>query len=281
MADKTLISCLAWIKKGYAKEFPLTNTEMDKQMTEMMEEEELMNEAKMYKEKYENDEEQHIPDLVKESNIENQNDDGNMPFGYDDSDEEKEDYKIEKTDNMFVVGKIEDEFAAIEVYVYEPTTGNLFVHHDIMLSSFPLCLDWLPVEPSSLEGTNATMGNYAIVGTFYPDIEIWNLDVLDAITPTISLAGIDANTLQKKKKQNKKKNNNDVYGHTDAVSSLQLNQHRKNMLASGSADSTIKVWDLIQCKPAWGVQPDGNCRVEMVSWHPTKEHMLLSVSENK
>merc|ERR1711957_804160 len=147
MADKTLISCLAWIKKGYAKEFPLTNTEMDKQMTEMMEEEELMNEAKMYKEKYENDEEQHIPDLVKESNIENQNDDGNMPFGYDDSDEEKEDYKIE-------------------------TTGNLFVHHDIMLSSFPLCLDWLPVVPSSLEGTNATMGNYAIVGTFYPDIEI-------------------------------------------------------------------------------------------------------------
>merc|ERR1711957_788498 len=242
MADKTLISCLAWIKKGYAKEFPLTNTEMDKQMTEMMEEEELMNEAKMYKEKYENDEEQHIPDLVKESNIENQNDD----------------------DNMLVVGKIEDEFAAIEVYVYEPTTGNLFVHHDIMLSSFPLCLDWPPVEPSSLEGTNATMGNYAIVGTFYPDIEIWNLDVLDAITPTISLAGIDANTLQKKKKQNKKKNNNDVYGHTDAVSSLQLNQHRKNMLASGSADSTIKVWDLIQCKPAWGVQPDGNCRVEMV-----------------
>ena len=32
MADKTMISCLAWIRKGYAKEFPLTNTEIDKQL---------------------------------------------------------------------------------------------------------------------------------------------------------------------------------------------------------------------------------------------------------
>lgn len=281
MTDKTMISCLAWIKKGYAKEYALTNTDMDKQMAEMMDEEELMKEARIYKEKYENDDEVHIPDLVKESNIDNQADDPNLPFGFDESDEDKEEYQVMTSDNLFVCGKIEDEFAALELYVYESTTGNLFVHHDIMLSSFPLALDWLPVEPSSLEGNQATVGNYAIVGTFYPDIEIWPLDVLDAIEPAICLRGMDANPLGKLKKKNKKADKNQIYGHTDAVASLQLNQFRKNMLASGSADSTIKVWDLIQQKPAWGVQPDSNSRVELVSWHPTKENMLLSVSENK
>jgi len=32
-------------------------------------------------------------------------------------------------------------------------------------------------------------GNYAIVGTFLPEIEIWNLDVLNVIEPTFTLGG--------------------------------------------------------------------------------------------
>jgi len=53
------------------------------------------------------------------------------------------------------------------------------------------------------------------------------------------------------------------------------------MLASGSADTTVKVWDLATCKPAWGVQPDQSNRVEVVKWHPTKEEMLLTISEER
>jgi len=185
MADKTLISCLSWIKKGFARETPISNQEIDQQMTEMMQEEELMQEAKKYKEKYEeNEDEETIPNLVMESHIDNQIDEDGMPFGFEESDEEKEDLKIRKEDTLFVCGKIEDEFASLECYVYEKHSGNLFVHHDIMLSSFPLAMDWLPVEPSSFEQTEYSKGNYAIVGTFYPDIEIWSLDTLDAIEPT-------------------------------------------------------------------------------------------------
>jgi len=186
MADKTMISCLTWLKKGYAKETPLTNEEIDRQMAEMMGEDELMEEAKKYKEKYENEDETVIPNLVKESDIQHQMEEDNMPFGFEESEEEKDEYKILKDDNLFIAGKIEEEFAALEVYVYEKHSGNLFVHHDIMLSSFPLALEWLPVEPSSFEGDQASVGNYAIVGTFYPDIEIWPLDTLDAIEPKIT-----------------------------------------------------------------------------------------------
>jgi len=82
-------------------------------------------------------------------------------------------------------------------------------------------------------------------------------------------------------KKKNKKNTTNSQGHTDAVTSLQLNPFRKNFLVSGSADTSIKVWDLNTCKPAWGVVPDDGARVEIVKWHPTKEHMVLSVSENK
>ena len=203
MADKTMISCLAWIKRGYAKEDGITNADIQNQMAEMMDEEELIQEAKDYKSKYENEDDMTFqPNLVKESNIDNQGiQEDKLPFGFEESEEEKDEYKIKNTDNQLVVGKIEDEFASLEVYIYEKNKGNLFVHHDIMLSSFPLCLEWLPCEPSSLENTEQIKANYAIVGTFYPDIEIWNLDELDAIQPTITLAGVDKNPLQKTKKK--------------------------------------------------------------------------------
>merc|ERR1719490_111094 len=118
-----MISCLTWLKKGYAKETPLTNEEIDRQMAEIMEE------AKKYKEKYENEDETVIPNLVKESDIQHQMEEDNMPFGFEESEEEKDEYKILKDDNLFIAGKIEEEFAALEVYVYEKHSGNLFVHH--------------------------------------------------------------------------------------------------------------------------------------------------------
>lgn len=70
-----------------------------------------------------------------------------------------------------------------------------------MLSSFPLCLEWLPYTPGSLTTTGgATKANYVIVGTFLPEIEIWNLDELNALEPEFVLGG----AVQHKKKSLKK-----------------------------------------------------------------------------
>lgn len=203
-----------------------------------------------------------------------------MPFSFPDDDlANKEDYQIRQDDDQFIVGKIEDEFSALELYVYEKAKGNLYVHHDIMLSSFPLCLEWLCVEPSSLESNEAEIGNYAIVGTFYPDIEIWNQDVLDAIEPAFILAGEDPNKLNKIKKKKKSAANNNN-GHSDAITSQHLNTYRKNILASGSADTTVKIWDLTQQKPAHTLTPDDQ-RVEVVKWHPKNESLLLTISDER
>lgn len=102
----------------------------------------------------------------------------------------------------------------------------MFVHHDLMLSAFPICLEWLGVEPSSLINAEADRANMAIVGSFIPHIEIWDLDQLDPIEPTLVLLGVeDRPTISKKKKGAKKISAEQ--GHSDAVVSLSLNHFRK------------------------------------------------------
>lgn len=32
--------------------------------------------------------------------------------------------------------------------VYNESEGSLYVHHDVMLPDFPLCLEWLSYDPS-------------------------------------------------------------------------------------------------------------------------------------
>lgn len=116
------------------------------------------------------------------------------------------------------------------------------------------------------------------VGTFSPAIEIWNLDVLDPLEPTATLGGVDesaslkATRASKKKAQKKGKKGKDtvVYkdgSHEAAVMSLSWNQSYRQALASGSADCTVKVWDVTtqQCSHTFNHHED---KVQAVQWHP-------------
>jgi periodic tryptophan protein 1 len=44
---------------------------------------------------------------------------------------------------MIVAARTEDDVSHLEVYVFEENEDNLYVHHDVMLPSFPLCVEWL------------------------------------------------------------------------------------------------------------------------------------------
>lgn len=89
--------------------------------------------------------------------------------------------------------------------MYEEDQSNLYVHHEIQLSAFPLALEWLPIQPTAVEANNANRGNFAIVSTFLPEIEIWNLDIVNVLEPTVILGGeIEVN--HKKVKQYKQPN---------------------------------------------------------------------------
>ena len=184
------------------------------------------------------------------------------------------------------------DFANLEVHVYDQRTGNLFIHHDIPLPSYPLCVAHGQVS------SGGTTGNFCAVGTFSPGIEIWNLDVLNALEPSCVLGGEDTSMADELLKlqmlraasgsQPSKKFGRPHEGslrpgsHTEAVMSLSWNQVHKQVIASGSADCTVKLWDVTQANG------DGNCnastfshhrdKVQCVEWHPTEGTLLATGS---
>ncbi|KAI9730609.1 MAG: hypothetical protein M1818_008091 [Claussenomyces sp. TS43310] len=204
----------------------------------------------------------------------------------EEEDEDREELQILATDNMVLAAKVEDEVAHLEVYVYEDEADNLYVHHDVMLPAIPLCLEWLdlPVGKSGVD--QDSRANFVAVGTFDPDIEIWDLDTIDCMYPNAILGqGGNDNTSRQglmevpKKKKKKSKKANDSY-HVDAVLSLAANRQHRNLLASSSADKTVKLWDLntTTCAKSYSHHTDKVC---CLAWHPTESTILLSGSYDR
>ncbi|KAI5786417.1 WD40-repeat-containing domain protein [Peziza echinospora] len=202
----------------------------------------------------------------------------------DEEDEEKEELQILATDNLLLVAKTEDEVSHLEVYVYEDESDNLYVHHDIMLPAVPLCVEWLDLPVGSTANPNTdpdSRGNFCAIGTMDPDIEIWDLDVIDCMYPNAILGaggapGEDGKKNKKKKKKTASKQANDTH-HVDAVIALAANRSHRNLLASGSADKTIKLWDLntATCAKSYSYHTDKVCAL---AWHPRQSTVLLSGS---
>lgn len=207
----------------------------------------------------------------------------------DDEEEEQEELQILATDNLILSAKVEDEIAHLEVYVYEDESDNLYVHHDIMLPAIPLALEWLDL-PANLSDTN-TRGNTVAIGSMDPDIEIWDLDSVDCIYPNavlgernVTMAGMAEEATDKKNKKKKKKRKrslvpNDAY-HVDAVLSLAANRQHRNLMASASADKTVKLWDLntAKCAKSYSYHTDKVCSL---AWHQTESTVLLSGSYDR
>ena len=117
-----------------------------------------------------------------------------LPEEAEEDEEDEEDTKIKDTDAILLATRTEDDFSSLEVYVYDEESGNMYVHHDIALSAFPLCLCWVGGNPTNAtttaQGTKQLgNGNFCAVGTFKPEIEVWNLDVIEALGPVVTLGG--------------------------------------------------------------------------------------------
>jgi periodic tryptophan protein 1 len=206
------------------------------------------------------------------------------------SDDEREELQVLPSDNLIVAAKTEDDVPYLEIYVYESSEDNIYVHHDMMLPSLPLCVEWLNYNVNTSAVDDGTRrGNMVAVGTFDPDIEIWDLDLIESMFPDAILGatadkGKDSLPAPKKGKKKKKKRRgpNDQF-HVDAVMCLSANRLQRNLLLSGSADSTVKLWDLSNgssssCAKSYSFHKN---KVSAIQWHSTEAFYALSGSYDR
>ncbi|KAJ9576066.1 hypothetical protein L9F63_007031, partial [Diploptera punctata] len=147
---------------------------------------------------------------------------------------------------------------------YNEEEESLYVHHDILLPAFPLCLEWLNHDPG--EGKP---GNLCAVGSMSPVIEVWDIDIVDCLETAFKLG----------RRGNKKKGIS-KYGHRDAVLGLSWNKNVTRSLAddgvgaSGSVDQTVLLWDLDTGKYASKLTSFQE-KVQTLQWHPFEGQTLL------
>lgn len=177
----------------------------------------------------------------------------------DEDEEDIEDFQIRGTDNLILAGHVEGDSSTLEVWVYNDVEDALYIHHDILLPSFPLALEWLSFDPES-----DTRGSLVAVGTMQPVIEIWDLDLVDCLEPAFKLG----------RKARKKKGIAGV-GHKDAVLSLSWNTNCDHVLASGSVDQTVLLWDLTNQTVANKITSHKE-KVQSIAFHPLEGHTLLT-----
>lgn len=255
------------------------------------------------------DEEDDMPSMGPFSNIKgltyyrNNDEDPYITLKDNEEENEREELQVLASDNLLVAAKTEDEISQLEIYVYDESEENLYVHHDLMLPSFPLCLEWLDFPPITSPSSKETgdspakqFGNYIAVGTLDPEIEIWSLDTVDAMYPDMVLGRPDKTAAHipkplgtgKKKKKKTKPRAASTAHHVDAVLSLSWNKTHRNLLASASADRTVKLWDLSRDPTINGEGGEGEGalrsfsvhkdKVQAVQWNDKEPTVLLTGS---
>lgn len=93
--------------------------------------------------------------------------------------------------------------------VYNEEESSFYVHHDFLLPSYPLCIEWMHYDPESQEP-----GNMCAIGSMDPIITLWDLDIQDTLEPALKLGA-----------KRSRKHNREAVGHKDAVLDLSWNSN--------------------------------------------------------
>jgi len=240
--------------------------EMDEADEKKVAEEKTMNEdekldAEYGLDEYDNDEDNVMMGMENLTVFADENQDPYVTDAKDDDSEEEGDFNLLPTDNLIAVGHVEGDAAILEIHVYNAEEAHLYVHHESFLPSLPLCMEWMDYNPGDTEAGRT--GNYLAVGSMAPIIDIWDVDMVGALEPEFTLG---------RKKSKKKKLA--AIGHKDAVLSLSWNKRVRNLLASGSADHNVLLWDMSRQDVASTLtHPE---KIQSLQFHPFEIQTLLT-----
>eukprot|EP00771_Trimastix_marina_P000253 gnl/Trimastix_PCT/1263.p1 GENE.gnl/Trimastix_PCT/1263~~gnl/Trimastix_PCT/1263.p1 ORF type:complete len:467 (-),score=156.83 gnl/Trimastix_PCT/1263:52-1452(-) len=203
-------------------------------------------------------------------------DDPYMTIKEDDEDEII-DHSINPTASVLLATKADAQVSQLEVHVREQT-GTFDSHHEVFPGVLPTCCAW---GPTCRIGAQVQRGSFAAVGTFSPDITIWDMDLLDAVEPVAALTHPAARpappplSLARKRRNKKKKRAQQAAPEMPtATLALSWNTHMPQLLASGSSDHAVRVWDVnrMTCLDTALVESEVNA----LQWHPTRPSILAA-----
>lgn len=209
-------------------------------------------------------------------------------------DEELEDLIIRPTDAFIIAAKSGDDVSTLEAHLFDddpdasdaddgPYEPHTYIHHDTVLPVFPLCTAY-----TRLSTENEPL-NLVAVGMFTPGIDVWDIDRVNNLEPVVSLGGYQgkehlvgakaaaAKSQNRRKKKSKPKLRLKEDSHKDAVMSLSWNNVQREYLASGSADETVKIWDIESAHCARTLEHHSG-KVQSVNFHPSAAEKLVSGS---
>lgn len=277
--EKTAVTCVCWIPRGKCSAKPKPDDNDDEELREAHAEladgaaaSNLQGVEEFGLENYDDEEEgmQFFSVLNNDGELARERD----PHlnGDPDSDSDSEDYyEIKPEDQIFIAASCEEDNCQLEMYIYDEEDAGMYVHHDLLLGAYPLCVEWLEKTSSSDEG------NFAAIGLIDNTIQIWDLDRLDPVDPAQMLGTSTKPAKAKKKNKKRLGGTENVQAHNGAVMCLHGSQFNRSVLASGGGDDTVKVWDV----------REGSCvhtynhhtgKVQVVKWHPTEQAVLLSAA---
>ncbi|VDM58952.1 unnamed protein product [Angiostrongylus costaricensis] len=219
-------------------------------------------------------------------------DDPYVTLHIDSDEEEKEEIEVKPEDNMVALAKVQRDSYTLEVFIYNEENNDWYCHHDCLLDAPPLCLEPIQYDPGNSE---TEKGNLIAVGTMESVINIWDLDIMNAVVPVVNLGSkkrgnvldydffllldgcksklilrVANSILERRKKRDGREQ-----GHSDAVISLAWNKIATHVLASGGADRQILLWDLDEAKVAQ-VIPERTGEIQSLSWHPAEHSFILA-----
>lgn len=262
-----MITALAWIPRGVTPKKLLPSStndaEVEKYLQILNKEEKEKNppppaepipeeDAEIYKkynlDKYDDDDDDEMDEEndIEKFKEEYVTDDKYLVAPPNKEEEDIEDEEIRSTDFLLIVGKYGEDVPTLEIHLFDDKQETLFVHHELLLPSFPLSIRWLEFEQN---------GSFAAVSSMRSEIEIWNLNIEDPICPTAVLQF-----------------------HKDSVPGLSWNMQNQSALLSASIDHMAAIWNLKTLQTAATFDVGAECKAS--EWCPTNA-TLFSVASSE
>ncbi|KAL0235852.1 hypothetical protein GEMRC1_002434 [Eukaryota sp. GEM-RC1] len=198
-------------------------------------------------------------------------------------DDEIHDMKIPANSYILLAGRVNmpERDGFLEQWTVNPGDqdhpSEVDMHHDRVLRSAPLCVEWMGC------GFVEDKPHLAAVGFMDPGIEIWNLNEIDALEPVAILGPKKHLAISKKRMMKKRPSKGKVKesGHKGAVLNLSWNTQRQQILASGGDDGNVLVWDVNSyIEPVFKFPSSirHSKPVQTVDWLPCSESIVMSSS---